>query len=91
MSNYSVNGPNCSYMGLGKYNTVQRNSGSVGMPYVPPNNISGYYVVPDYKTINYDALTHGDEPSCAGYFNITGGYGRNAENCETNYYKRPCM
>jgi hypothetical protein len=86
----TVNGPSCSYVSLANYNGVQRNPQSVGMPYVPATTVSGFYITPNYDTIGYNALTHGDSPSCAGYFNIEGAYGKNAANCNTQYTQRLC-
>lgn len=86
----TVNGPSCSYVSLANYNGVQRNPQSVGMPYVSATTVSGVQIVPDYATIGYNALTHGDAPSCAGYFSIEGAYGKNAANCNTAYMQRLC-
>jgi len=86
----TVNGPSCSYVSLANYNGVQRNPQSVGMPYVPATTVSGVNIVPNYDTIGYNALTHGDAPSCAGYFSIEGAYGSNAANCNTQYMQRLC-
>ena len=86
----TVNGPACAYVSLSNYNGVQRNARSVGMPYVPATTVSGVQVIPEYSTIGYNALTHGDNPSCAGYFSIVGAYGKGAENCNTQYMQRMC-
>ena len=91
MSEYgNVNGPSCSYVSLSNYNGVQRNPTSVNMPYVPATNVVGRYIVPDYSTIGYNALTHGSSASCGGYFDITGAYGKGAENCNTQFMQRAC-
>ena len=90
MSDNYVSGPSCSYVSLSNYNGVQRNARSVGMPHVPASTVSGFYVVPQYGTIGYNALTHGDSPSCAGYFDITNAYGKGAENCSTEFKQRMC-
>jgi len=78
----------CSYTNLSNYNV--KSPGTLGTPAVPPSVVSGYYVVPQYGSIGYDALTHGTGPSCTGYFNITDGYGPNAGNCNTQYMQSPC-
>ena len=87
-SNVTVNGPACSYSTLGNYNGSSR--GTMGHPTVPATTVSGSYIVPDYGTIGYNALTHGDVPSCVGYFNITNAYGKNAASCSTRYSQRLC-
>lgn len=85
-----VNSPACCYASLAGYNGAARNPRNMGMPYVPPTTVAGSYVVPAFGTIGYNALTHGDTPSCAGYFDITSAYGKGAENCNTQYMQRMC-
>ena len=90
MSDSTVNGQSCSYVSLSNYNGVQRNARSMGMPHVPATTVAGRYVVPDFATIGYNALTHGDTPSCSGYFDITNAYGKGAESCNTQFMMRAC-
>ena len=87
---YSVNGNSCNYVTLTDYNSSS--PGMLGHPAVPATTVTGHYVVPDYKPITYDALTHGDgnQYGCSGYFNVTNGYGLDAANCNTQYSQRPC-
>ena len=87
-SNVSVNGPSCAYSSLSNYNSSSKRA--MGHPQVSPTTVQGMYIVPDYAMIGYNALTHGDTPSCAGYFTINGAYGKNANNCSTKYMKRLC-
>lgn len=86
----SVNGPSCAYVSLSNYNGVQKMPRAMGTPVVPATTVKGVYVVPDYGTIGYSALTHGTGPSCAGYFDITSAYGKGAENCNTQFMQRMC-
>ena len=88
----TVNGPSCSYVSLANYNGVPpaNDRGGMGAPHVPATTVSGLYVVPEYGTIGYSALTHGEAPSCAGYFNIESAYGKGAANCNTQYMQRMC-
>jgi hypothetical protein len=88
-SNVSVNGPSCSYNTLNNYNGYSKRG--INHPQVAPTTTSGIYIVPDYASIGYNALTHGGQgPSCAGYFTIDGAYGKNANNCSTKYMTRVC-
>ena len=87
-SNVSVNGPACSYATLNHYNKTMKGSG-----FLPPQptNVTGTYIVPDWgMNYGYNSLTRGDAPSCAGYFNIQGAYGKNANNCSTQFKTRSC-
>jgi hypothetical protein len=85
----TVNGPFGGYSLLSGYNGHPK--GVMGTPYVPPTTVVGSYVVPCYKPITYDALTHGSGmPSYAGYFDITKAYGQNANNCNTRFVQRLC-
>lgn len=88
----SVSGASCSYASLNNYNSGGRkkNTGNVGMPSVPATNVVGSYIVPEYGMIGYNALTHGNGPSCAGYFDITDAYGKGAANCNTQFMQRMC-
>ena len=92
MSESTVNGPSCSYVSLSNYNGAQRNARSMGMPHVPATTVSGRYVVPDFATIGYNALTHGhsETPSWSGYFDIKTAYGPGAESCNTQFMMRAC-
>lgn len=52
------------------------------------NNLKSYnsttcssYVVPNYKPINYDSLTHQKQVSGGGHFNLMSAYGTDAEKC----------
>ena len=84
-----VNGPSCSYNTLNNYNGYSKRG--INHPQVAPTTTSGIYIVPDYASIGYNALTHGGQgPSCAGYFTIDGAYGKNANNCSTKYMTRVC-
>ena len=87
-SSNTSSAPACAYASLQNYNKNTR--GGMGHPTVPATNVSGTYIVPNYGTIGYSALTHGDVPSCAGYFNIQGAYGKNAKNCSTQFKTRSC-
>jgi hypothetical protein len=87
----TVNGSSCSYTNLQNYNSST--AGSLGHPAersVRATTVSGNYVVPNYSAIGYNALTHGEQGSCSGYFNITSAYGANANNCNTQYSNSPC-
>ena len=88
----TVNSSSCSYVSLNNYNSSS--AGMLGSPperETRPSTVRGYYIVPDYKPIQYNALTHGNAgPSCSGYFNITNGYGADAANCDTKYDFSPC-
>ena len=87
--NISVTGPAAAYAQLGMYNGHVQ--GALGSPYVPPpSTTQGAYIVPCYAPITYDSLTHGMAPSYAGYFNITDGYGKSANNCNTKFVSRLC-
>ena len=89
-SNVSVNGPSCSYNNLSNYNGYSKRG--INHPQVAPTTTRGYYITPDYAAIGYNALMHGSNmPSCAGYFTIDSAYGKNANNCSTQYQKRTCM
>ena len=89
----TVNSSSCSYVSLNNYNSSS--AGMLGSPperETRPSTVRGYYIVPDYKPIQYNALTHGNAgPSCSGYFNITNGYGADAANCDTKYDFSPCV
>lgn len=86
-NNNSVGGPSCSYAKLSHYN-----NGSQGMrPPVPATTVSGKYIVPDYSPPGYATLTHNAAPTCAGYFNIQGAYGKNAGSCSTQYVSKLCQ
>ena len=87
-SNVSVNGPVGSYANLSNYNGYTKRG--LNHPQVAPTTTRGYYVVPDYSSIGYNALTHGELPSGAGYYTIDGAYGKGANNCSTKYMQRLC-
>ena len=84
----SVTGPIGSYNLLSNYNG--KVEGAMGAPYLPPTTVVGSYIVPCYQPITYDSLTHGMAPTYAGYFNITDGYGKGANNCNTKFVSRLC-
>jgi hypothetical protein len=86
-NNASVSGPSCSYARLSRYN----NSTQGMNPPVPATTVSGKYVVPDYAPPGYDTLTHNSAPSCAGYFNIQGAYGKNAGSCGDKFVSKVCQ
>ena len=87
--NNSTVGAACSYATLSQYNS----NGQLNVP-VPDRTraVSGMYVVPTYGLgAGYNSLTHGNKAgSCNGFFNITSAYGRNANNCNTQYVKTLC-
>ena len=88
----TVHNSSCSYVNLQNYNSQY--AGTLGKPSVgaAARAVSGYYVVPSYSAIGYNALTHGQEqPSCNGYFNITSAYGAGANDCDQQYGNRSCM
>ena len=83
--NYNTN-PNCQYSTLNTYNWT---SFLGNVPPVPPTTVTGFYVVPDYKSITYDSLV-GAVPSCTGYRNIQTAYGANAADCNQQYVRKSC-
>ncbi len=89
--NNSTVGAACSYATLSHYNN---SAGLGGGPPVPDRTrgVSGAYVVPSYGLGHgYNALTHGQKMgSCNGFFNITNAYGKNANNCNTQYVRTLC-
>ena len=88
----TVHNSSCSYVNLQNYNSQA--AGTLGKPAVSRNAsaVSGYYVVPNYSAIGYNALTHGQQqPSCSGYFDITSAYGAGASQCDQQYSNRTCM
>lgn len=87
----------CEYTTLRNYNNVQCGTLSPpGRVEQPMSHTPGHYVVPNYKPIGYDALTHGHmsngncNDSAAGFFNITQAYGSGAENCNQQYHQSRC-
>lgn len=85
-NNATVGGASCSYATLSNYN-----SGYTGMrPAVPPTNVVGKYIVPAYSAPGYGALTHDQQGSCGGYFNIGSAYGKDADTASTNYTYKLC-
>lgn len=87
-SSNTSSAPACAYASLGNYNGTSRKG--MGRPTIPATTVSGTYIVPNYDTIGYSALTHGDVPSCAGYFSISSAYGDGAASCSTKYSNRLC-
>ena len=86
----STNGLACSYKSLSNYNG--QSQGQMNSPPVPATTTSGVYIVPNYGSIGYSALTgNGAAPSCSGYFSITNGYGAGADNCNTTYSQKLCQ
>jgi len=84
----SVNAPSCSYASLKNYNASH---GTMGHPQVPPTNVNGVYIVPDYAPIGYNSLSHNAAPSCAGYFDISSAYGHyDNKNGWSNGWKNGC-
>ena len=86
--NNSTVGAACSYATLNHYNSHS----SMAVP-VPDRTrgVSGSYVVPNYGGLGYNALTHGQKVgTCSGFFNITNAYGKNANNCNTQYVRTLC-
>jgi hypothetical protein len=87
-NNQIVSGSNCSYANLNNYNGAFQGL----RPPVPATTVTGKYIVPIYGTLGYNALTHGDQPSCVGYFNINQAYGGlRGGNCNTEYAYRLCQ
>jgi hypothetical protein len=83
MSSY-VNNRGHSYKNLQNYN----NRNAPGSMVVPAPKGANYQIVPSYGgSIGYDALTHGVNPSFAGYFAIKNAYGCDSE---PTYNKRNC-
>ena len=78
--------PNFQYSTLATYNW----SSFLGnVPPVPATTVTGFYIVPDYKSIKYDSLTS-TNPSCTGYRNIQSAYGADAANCDQKYLRKSC-
>ncbi len=78
------------------YQTLNTYSNNGGLKFAG-NNIptatasSGYYLVPDYGNIGYDALTNSGGPSGNKYFTIKDAYGKNSnESCGTKYNQSAC-
>ena len=85
-NNYYNTNPNCQYSTLNTYN---RTSFLGNVPPVPPTTVTGFYVVPDYKSITYNSLV-GAVPSCTGYRNIQSAYGEDAADCNQQYVRKSC-
>ena len=82
--------PSCQYSTLGTYNGTSFLGNS---PPVPATTVSGIYVVPNYSSIGYNALTtpFGNyPPSCSGFRGIISAYGPHASTCNQQYSVRPC-
>jgi hypothetical protein len=86
----STNQSACSFATLGTYNQMHGNG---LMNPVAPNpsalQTAGVYIVPNYEAIGYDAF--GSRGSCNGFLNVTDAYGKNANKCSTQYFKRVCQ
>jgi hypothetical protein len=82
-------GASCSYATLSRYNS----NGQLAVP-VPERTrgVSGAYVVPSFGLGHgYNSLTHGRKTgTCNGFFNITSAYGKNANNCNTQFVRTLC-
>ena len=78
-----VTNAGCSYKSLKNYNGREK-----GTMDVPVSNTPKYQIVPTYDSIGYDALTHGVEPSCTGYFSVANAYGGSQDQL---YTKKSCM
>lgn len=88
-TNTPVQGGNCSYNSLANYNG---NGGIQGLrPAVPPTNVIGKYIVPNYSAPGYNTLQHNSTYSCGGYFPISTAYGEGAADCSTEYSYKVCM
>lgn len=87
--NNSTVGAACSYATLTHYNN---SNGQLRVPTDRTRSTAGYYVVPTYGLgAGYNSLTHGQKMgSCSGFFNITNAYGKNANNCNTQYVRTLC-
>jgi hypothetical protein len=69
---------NSVYSALSNYNSQY----SI-VPVTPNKRCS--YTVPNYKQIQYDALTHGGLRPTVGHHNIINAYGSNASNCNLSF------
>ena len=86
---------------IGTYSNLQRYNSGCGLSFngagiAAPANASvrsGFYMVPNYGSITYDALT-AKENSCSsgtGYFGIETAYGPNSgAQCATEYIQSGC-
>jgi hypothetical protein len=86
---------------IGTYSNLQRYNSGCGLNFngagiAAPANASvrsGFYIVPNYGAISYNALT-AKEDSCAsssGYFGIETAYGPNSgQQCNTQYIQSGC-
>lgn len=79
-------GAACTYASLCNYN----NGGQMAPIPSSTRGAVGKYIVPAFNAIGYDALTHGGQGSCGGYFNIEGAYGANASQCNQKYVTSLC-
>lgn len=80
----AVNNGGCVYKNLQNYN----NRNMPGDVVVPAPKGPYYQIIPSYgSSIGYDALTHGVNSSCSGYFAIKNAYGCDSE---PTYAKRNC-
>ncbi len=81
----------CSYANLQNYNITPQGAGYMNAPAVPNSTMQNVYLVPNFSSIGYNALTHGlTTPTCSGFFNITNAYGKGANNCNAQYVKQSC-
>ena len=79
-----------SYKTLNAYNScsgLTYNNKGIPVP-VKTNGSSGFYVVPSYDGISYDALSK--DSSGVGYYNIKTAYGNGSENCNQTYLQSAC-
>lgn len=55
-----------------------------------PGQTGGMFIVPQYGSIGYNALTHGVKNGSGGYFKIDDAYHTNKGKCETTYARKFC-
>lgn len=91
-ANSMATGPQ-QYAQLGNYNGGGCSRG-IQAP-VPMSSVTGYYIVPAYSSIGYQALTsqgRGNDPCNSGgnYFTIANAYGMGADSCQQQYMGSLC-
>ena len=78
----------CCCLSLSSYNS--RIPGSINAPTVVTQTPSqAVQAIPVWGSYGYDALSHGLDYRCGGYFTIEGAYPNYANNCG-KYVKRAC-
>lgn len=85
-TNSAVSSNNCSYNSLGHYSGANST-----MAPVRTGSTQRFYLTPNYNSIGYDSLTHGDDSNgCQSYPTISQAYGSGAGSCNPTYTKRLC-